>query len=151
MSTTNTTAAVQSRIADMDTDAIEALVEKLTNEIEADTKWINEAQVAVSKKRQALQVVRGEMRNREGGLRLEAAQKRAEERIAKAASAMGDCFCGCGIPHAAGKRFVQGHDARFWGLVNRIRNGKETMTEATAPMVRKAIEAGWNKGEYGTD
>lgn len=100
--------------------------------------------------RDRLQAMQGDLRREDANARLQSAKEKAEARQAKIEQSIGDCFCGCGIPHAPGKRFLQGHDARFWGMVQRIRDGKETETEHTPERVKQAIKEGWQKGgNYG--
>lgn len=83
--------------------------------------------------------------------RMESAREKAAERILRLETSIGECWCGCGIPHAPGKRFVQGHDARFWGRVTRLQNGtaSEADKQDVPTKIQAAVDGGWSKGYYG--
>ena len=68
--------------------------------------------------------------------------RRAAQIEAKQAEAKPGCGCGCGEQlKGNGSKFVQGHDARFYGMIKRVMEGRLDPKQAT-PQVLIAVENG---------
>lgn len=74
----------------------------------------------------------------------------AESASAKSAPVAAPCGCGCGTLARPGRSFVQGHDARFHGILARALASGETSVEVGGRTVEIAAEyaaRGWKPAQ----